>query len=119
MQNPIVLSNSSYFFKKILDNPSTLKRTVWRGKISELGLRGAPVAVQMSFGPKLERSATRICMSLCTTFGVFDLRGVARVKIFTFFNFVHDVLHDPDGLTLIYAPYLYEESLWVYNYMVL
>jgi len=70
--------------------------TVWCGKISKLGLRGAPVSAQMSFGPKLERSANRICMSLCTTFGVFDLRGVARVKIFTFFNFVHDVLHDPD-----------------------
>ena len=75
------------------------------------------MAVQMSFGPKLEHSATRICMSLCTMFGVFDLRGVARVKKFTFFNFVHDVLHDPDDLTLIYAPYLYEESLWVHNYM--
>ena len=72
------------------------RSTVWRGKISELGLRGAPVAAQMSFGPNLEHSATRICMSLCTMFGIFDLRGVARVKIFTFFNFVHDVLHDPD-----------------------
>ena len=98
---------------------SVYRYTVCCGKISELGLGGAPVAVQMSFGPKLEHSATRICMSLCTMFGVFDLRGVARVKFFTFFNFVHDVLHDPDGLTLIYAPYLYEESLWVYNYMVL
>ena len=90
--------------------------TVWVSKISELGLRGAPVSAQMSFGPKLDGSATRICMSLCTTFGIFDLRGLAWVKFFPFFNFVHDVLHDPDPNI---RPVLIWRITMVYNYMVI
>ena len=69
----------------------------------------------MSFGPKLDSSATRICMSSCTTFGVFDLRWVARVKKIIFFNVVHDVLHNPD-------PDVRSELVpgnTVYNYIVI
>ena len=75
------------------------------------------MAVQMSFGPKLEHSATRICMSLCTMFGVFNRRGVARVKKKTLFSTSCTMFCTT--LTLIYAPNLYQESLWVHNYMVI